>query len=223
MGKPHKGFTKLAKFSSMPYDDANERFKFDESDDDPPAGYIVALSDVFGEDPEEVFVFEGDVTQTGDVTIGSSGDYAGVYVIVGNLDVGGVLDFTQIDGGAVLFVTGNIRAKTVAVGRDAQLWVGKNVEASEYILADVSDAGGLAVKGTASAKALIALDSETVAFGKKPKSTMKVIQRTEGILDDDDFTSIKLAEDALAEPFNTEEVGYEALVEAAKKGTKILG
>lgn len=222
MGKPHKGFSKLAKFTSMPYEDANERFKFDESDDLPPDGFNIALSDIFGDDPEEVFVFEGDVSVKGDLAIGAVGDYAGVYVILGNLDVDGVLDFTQCDGGAVLFVTGSVKAKTIGVSEEAQLWVGKNIEATDYILASVSDAGGLAVKGTATARALIALDSETIAFGKKPKSSMKVIERTEGILDEDDYAAVKTAEDALAKPFNTEEVDYEALIKAAKKGKKLL-
>jgi hypothetical protein len=222
MGKPHKGFSKLAKFTSMPYEDANERFKFDEADDVPPDGYNISLSDIFGDDPEEVFVFEGDVSVKGDLAIGAVGDYAGVYVILGNLNIDGVLDFTQVDGGGVLFVTGNLKAKTIGVAQEAQLWVGKDIEATDYILASVSDAGGLAVKGTANAKALIALDSETIAFGKKPKSTMKCIERTEGILDEDEYKSVKTAEDGLVKPFNSEEVDYEALMKAVKKGTKIL-
>lgn len=222
MAKSHRGFAKLAKFTATPYEAANKRFKFDASDDLPPDGFNIALSDIFGEDPEEIFVCEGDVSHAGDLAIRISGDYAGVYVIAGNLEVGGVLELTQSDGGSVMFVTGSLRARTVAVGQEAQLWVGKNLEATDYLLADVSDAGGIAVKGTASAKALIVTDSEMIAFGKKPKATMKVIQRTSGILDEDDFASARLAEDALVEPFNTEEVRFEALVKAAKAGKPLL-
>lgn len=221
MGKPHKSFSKLAKFTSVDWEDVNERFQLDESDDDPPAGYGIAVSDAFGDDPEEAFVHEGDVHSDGDIAVGASGDYAGVYIIDGDLEVGGVLDFTQVDGAAILFVTGSLRAKTVAVAQEAQLWVGKNLEVSDYILAGVSDAGGLAVKGSANAKALIVTDSEMVAFGEKPKSTMKVIARNEDILDEDLFPKVLTTEKALVEPFG-EDPDHEELVKAAKKGKAIL-
>jgi hypothetical protein len=209
MGKPHKGFSKLAKFASMEFEEASERFHFDETDDEPPDGFGIAISDAFGDDPEEVFVIEGDVTCAGDLKIGSIGDYAGVYVIVGNLTVAGVLDFTQVDGAAILLVTGSLSAKTVGVSQEAQLWVAKNVEASDYIIVDTSDAGGLAAKGTASAKALISIGRMPFHIGKKPKAATKIVMR-------DDTPS------KLAAPFNDESVRYDALMNAARKGTALM-
>lgn len=209
MGKPHKGFSKLAKFTSMPFEEASEKFHFDETDDNPPDGFNIAISDIFGDDPEEVFVFEGDVTHKGDLSLKAIGDYAGVYVIVGNLIVDGVLDYTQCDGGSVVFVTGSIKAKSVAADQEAQLWVGKNIEVADYLIAKTSDAGGIAVKGTATGKALISLGRSSVHLGKKPKTSLKMVERDS-------------VESTLAAPFNVEDVRYEALVKAARKGTAIL-
>ncbi len=220
MAKPHKAFAKLAQFSAISYDLANERFHLDASDDTPPDGFGIAVSDAFGEDPEHVFFREGDVKVAGDLAIGATGDYAGVYVIDGNLEVDGLLDFTQIDGAAILLVTGNLKAKNLAVAQEAQLWVAKNVEVAGYVIAGVSDAGGLAVKGLCTAKAVIVTDSEMVSFGKKPKAL--VIARSEGILDEDEFPKVATFDDALVAPFNEEDVEHEALVKAAKKGTTLL-
>jgi hypothetical protein len=220
MGKPHKSFAKLAAFEAMEFESAEKRFKLGTTDDEPPRGFGVAIEDVFGDEPEEIFVHEGNVTHAGDVTIGAVGDYAGVYIIQGDLDVAGMLDFTQVDGGAVLLVTGSLRAKSISVAQEAQLWIGKDLEVADYVLAGVSDAGGLAVKGATTAKAIIVTDSEMVAFGKKPKA--RIIARSSGILDEDQYKKIEVAEEALAKPFDTEELEHEALVKAVRKGRTIL-
>ncbi len=222
MGRPHKGFRKLSTWTAIPFTEAGERFELadGQSDEPPPRGFDLALEDIFGEEPEEVFVHEGSVRCAGDVAIGSSGDYAGVYVIDGDLEVEGLLDFKQVDGGAVLLVTGTLRARSVSVAEEAQLWVGGALEVAEYILAGVSDAGGLAVKGPTTARAIIATDGGTLAFGKKPRA--RVIERSEGTLDEEAFRKRELAEAALVSPFNTEELDHEALVRAVKKGKPIL-
>ena len=198
MAQTHPSFAALTSFETLDYASADERFEFDLTDDDPPEGFNIALSDVFGEDPQEIFVHEGDVSIAGDVRIGANGDYAGVYVIDGDLEVNGLLQFVQVDGGAVLLVTGSLRATHLSVEQEAQLWVGKHVAVEGYILAGVSDAGGLAVKGETHAEALIVTDRESLGFGTEPQA--RILQRT-----------------MLAAPFNSE-LDHEALVQAVREG-----
>lgn len=220
MSKPHPGFAGLADFVAMPYEKAEARYHLAEIDETPPRGFDVAVEDIFGEDPEVVFVHKGEVHHGGDVIIGAVGEYAGLYILHGDLQVDGLLAFTQVDGGAVLYVKGNLRARNLAVAQEAQLWVSGNLEVTDFVLAGVSDAGGLAVKKATTAKAIVVTDASTVSFGKRPKA--RVIERHKGILDDDEPFPRELATDALLPPFDREDLDYAALVQAVRKGQAIL-
>jgi hypothetical protein len=149
--KSHRSFSKLAKFTAIDREDADEQFALGEVHED------WALEDLFGDEPETIFVHDGDV-EVGKLTIDVSGDYAGVYVIDGDLTVG-ALEFTVSDGAAVLYVTGSMRAKSVALVHGAQLWIGKNLKVDGSLRDETSDAGSLLVKGTTRAK-------ETIRVGR---------------------------------------------------------
>jgi hypothetical protein len=218
MSKPHRGFWHLAAFTAMPYEKAEERYKLSEVDETPPDGFDIGIEDIFGEEPETVFVHKGPVHHDGDVTIGAVGEYAGIYIIDGDLEVGGLLSFTQVDGGSVLYVKGDLRARDLAMAQEAQLWVSGNLKITGHVLTALSQAGGLAVKKRATAKAFVVTDAAPLSFGKQAKGSF--IERSAGLCDEE--AAAELAQDALVAPFDREDLDYDALVEAARKGQPIL-
>jgi hypothetical protein len=211
---PHKGFSKFANFEVCDFKTADKRFSFDKM-----KGHL-GLKDTFGELPESVFVHAGKVSHSSDVNIGAIGANAGLYVIDGDLEVGGLLNFTQIDGAAILYVTGSVTAKNISVEQEAQLWIKGSLEVEEYLLGGMSDAGGIVVHGTAKASVLIATDSDVFSFKKKLRA--RVIEIYEGLLDEDDFPKCESAETALAKPFDSGDFEHGDLIKALKKGKSLV-
>lgn len=141
MSTAHPAFAPLAKFSAKAFGAADDVYSFSEVSED------WQLEDLFGDEPEHVFVFHGDLQLT-KLSVNVSGDDAGVYVIEGDLTVDGPLEITQTDGASVLYVTGDVSAKSIKLADQAHLWVGGelNVE-GDTDLSDLEDAGALVVGG----------------------------------------------------------------------------
>lgn len=217
MSSPHSAFAALTELHPVSFEEASERFHLEAADEPPPEGFNIAVSDALGEDPEEVFLHEGDVRTEGDVTISIVGDDAGMFIIDGDLDVPGILSLEQVDGGSILLVTGTLRAKTVALSGSAQLWIGKDVQVSDYILSDLDDAGGLAAKGEGQAKALVATDRGSVLFGKKPK--MELVATSDDQIDDE-LGEVLQAEEALVA--SLADANHADLLAAVRAGSPLL-
>lgn len=218
MTTPHPAFSELTPFTAVEFEDVAEKYKLDEADGEPPEGYNLDVSDVFGEAPP-TFLHKGAVTRATDCAIRVSGEYAGLYIIAGDLEVAGTLELEQIDGGSILVVSGSVRATNVILGQEAQLWIAKDLIVSNLILTDLSDTGGLAVKGKIDAKALVAWNRGGICSGKKLKA--RVIEREAGTLDEDAFPKAVPANEGLREAF-TEDTEFAALVAQCKAGATLL-
>lgn len=194
--KPHGAFAKLASFTATEFDRANERFHLDEVHPD------WRLADLFGETPATVFVHEGTVEHDGDLSLSSSGDSPGVYVIRGDLDVGGTFSFMQSDGAAVLHVTGTVRAQHVAIAYHAHLWIGRDLVVGGQLVDLMSDGGGLRVGKKTTAKSILDLGrSSSRSFAMPP-------------------TSQVVRADALAKPYIGQEAGK--IIKALASGKALL-
>jgi hypothetical protein len=168
--KPHKSFAKLAKFSAVVASAADERFHVDEVHPD------WDLPSLFGKRPDTIFIHEGSVEVEGNLSVAVTGAYAGVYVIDGDLLVSGLFEYAQIDGASVLYVTGSVRTRDLALASEAQLWIGKKLTVDDHIVEDMTDAGSLFVKGATKATRIVACGrSSSLAFAKKP--SVKVARR----------------------------------------------
>jgi hypothetical protein len=164
-------FAALTKFVPLTFDEANERLELDAIHPD------WHVADVFGRVPEEVFVYEGSVEAPRDVRLVAIGEPAGLYVIEGDLTVKGTLEFTQDDGGGVLYVTGNVRAKNLALLNQAHLWTGKDLEVSGLVLDSLSDGGALLVRGHTAAKAILEANRPSGRALAQPSSA-KIFRRS---------------------------------------------
>lgn len=170
--KPHRGVAKLTSFVAISLDDANERFELEDAHPD------WSLEDLLGEAPAHVFVHDGKVEIDGDLAIAVSGDHAGVYVIEGDLVVGGMLELALADGDLVLRVTGSVRAANLAVIGQAHLWIGKDLKVAGYLVDGMSDGGGLRVEGATTAKAILEVGRGNGRSLAKPTKA-RIVARTE--------------------------------------------
>ncbi len=189
----HKGFAKAATWKRVPIGDSTHDLS--------EAGKgLNELEDIFGEAPEEVFVSKK-VTNPGDVAIRAIGDYAGIYIIEGDLVVKGTLTYEQVDGGSILYVTGNLTAKNLVLGDSANLWVGKNLTAGT-VLGFLTDAGTLAVHGKTTVGMFVERYGRAgMQIGDDPAITQFV--RWDDV-EVDGFPEVTLAADALLDAFAEE-------------------
>ena len=132
-------FARLATFVAVPLEDAVERYDLDRFTED------TDFEDMFGDAPETVFVARGTVKL--DELKLDTVQYAGVYIIDGDLIVDGPFEFTHADGAAVLCVIGSVTAKSLSISEEAQLWITEDLTVEGEVTEDLSDAGALQVLG----------------------------------------------------------------------------
>jgi hypothetical protein len=136
---PNKQLARIAAFTAVPLADAAKRYKLARFTGD------MAFEDMYGEVPSSVFVVKGTVRL--DTLRLDTAQYAGVYVVDGDLVVDGPIGFAHSDGAAVLCVTGSVRAASLELAGEAHLWIAKDLALTGPLVNKLSDAGGLRVLG----------------------------------------------------------------------------
>ena len=136
---PDEQFARLAPFVAVPFAEATEKYDLERFTED------VDFSDMFGDPPETVFVASGNV-KLAEIKLDTA-QYAGVYIIDGNLVVDGAFEFAHADGAAVLCVIGSVTATSLSISDEAHLWVTEDLTVEDEVTNDLSDAGSLQVLG----------------------------------------------------------------------------
>lgn len=153
---PALRFSNVTTWTEVPFAEASERFDFMAATND-----SVDYGDIFPDEPEHLMVHEGDVKTRGVLVLdgmkltGAARDT--VYIIDGDLELDGPIVFQQADVATTLWVTGNVRAKRLALTSCGMLIVGKSLEIAELVLTDLEDAGHLIVHGSMTAPTWIDL------------------------------------------------------------------
>ncbi|BEL03557.1 hypothetical protein Q0Z83_017480 [Actinoplanes sichuanensis] len=113
----------------------------------------VYLEDLYGEEPEYLFVHRGDVTVAGPLVAEDDwGDeISTMYVIEGDLTVHGPAVFRNMDSNTALYVTGSVRVRDLACSWHGQLFVGGALVVEGVLFTRFDDAGHLVVHGSFSA------------------------------------------------------------------------
>jgi hypothetical protein len=204
----HRGFAKVGKWKTAAVDSVNFG----------KAGTLGMLEEVFGEEPEELFLLTGKVKHA-DLAIQVIGDQAGVYVIDGDLSVTGTLSYNQLDGGSALYITGKLECGNLALGSEANLWVGGDLTVKKLALVFTGDAGSVIVGGKCTVDTWIeGYGRGTHELGKKPAIKTFVRWSEEELAA---FPTVTPASIALAEAF-VERGSFEAMTKALAKGKPLL-
>lgn len=148
-------FAALGPFEQVPYDEALERYEFDDEIGD-------AFGDFFADDVHQVYVHTGSshIPQHLDVvSIWNEPPHCGgdLYVLDGDLTVDGVLRIRESEQGA-LVVTGDLEVAHLVVEGDAQLHVLGSLFVGGVLVCDFSQTGTIHVDGPVTVQAWIALD-----------------------------------------------------------------
>lgn len=121
----------------------------------------VAWEDAFGEVPEFLMVHRGSVEIAGPVELdgwrAEDGARQTAYIIDGDLDLAGLLVFSQSDICTTLWVTGNVTVGRLVLAGSAMLIVGGSLTVTETLLTGLGDAGHLIVDGLLTAPVWIDL------------------------------------------------------------------
>jgi len=136
----------------------------------------VSLDDLFPDAPEEFFVHRGNLVVKGELELQadpSSPDRT-VYVIDGDLVVDGPLLVQNHDVYTSLFVTGSVRAKSIAVTWDAALFVEGSVEAHDLVFTYLTDAGHFVAKKGVKSKVWLEAGGRGVILADKVGDTTKL-------------------------------------------------
>jgi hypothetical protein len=160
-GRPHKQFARIATFAALPLAEASKKYRLARFTED------IDVDDMFGEAAELVFVAKGTVKL--DRIELATDQYAGIYIVDGDLVVDGPIDFAHADGAAVLCVTGSVKAASLAISDEAHLWVAKDLVLSGPLVNKLSDAGGIQVLGKTKS-----VDAKPAKAGKPVKAATKV-------------------------------------------------
>ena len=136
---PDEQFARLATFVAVPLANAIEKYDLERFTED------TDFNDMFGDPPDMVFVASGTV-KLDQIKLDTM-QYAGVYIIDGDLVVDGPIEFAHADGAAVLCVNGSVTAKSLSLSDEAHLWVTEDLTVEDEVTNDLSDAGSLQVLG----------------------------------------------------------------------------
>ncbi|MEU4163340.1 hypothetical protein [Actinoplanes sp. NPDC026670] len=117
----------------------------------------VYLEDLYGAEPEYLFVHRGDVTVDGPLVAEDDwGDeISTLYVVEGDLTVNGPAVFRNMDSNTALYVTGSMRVRDLACFWHGQLFVGGALVVAGLLFTDFDDAGHLVAHGPVTAGAWI--------------------------------------------------------------------
>ena len=134
---PGEQFAQLAPFVAVPFEQAAETYDLDRFTED------MDFRDMFGDPPETVFVAKGAV-KLSEIKLDTM-QYAGVYIIEGDLVVDGAFEFAHSDGAAVLCVIGSVTADSLSISGEAHLWITGELTVEGELTNELSDAGSLHV------------------------------------------------------------------------------
>jgi hypothetical protein len=148
-------------FSRVPYDVSADW------EMGPCSGCDWHVRDLFGEEPETVLLHAGTLEVAGDLVVDGADGY-GYYVIEGSLIVGGMLQVAIDADYNVIVVTGDLRARALAVARETQLYVLGNTTVTGPLLSDLSGGGACYLNGKTVAQGLLDLGSTPPWLGPRP-------------------------------------------------------
>lgn len=106
----------------------------------------------FGEEPETLLVANGAQRLAATDYLPDPYGPHEALVILGNLEVDGLLNLDVSDRQHVVVVQGDLKAKHLSIQNELHLIVSGDVEVSGTLLVDISDGGRFLAKGTVSAE-----------------------------------------------------------------------
>lgn len=186
----------LANFKTIPFSELENKYSFSSC-----TNGDWDIEDLFGEEPEEVFYYKGDIHITGNVLIEGNDEHS-YFFIDGNLIIDGTFSINIDDIYNVLGILGKLNAKNLLLSYQAFLFVQKEVKITNTMFTTIGDEAACYFNDKATVKMVILKDVDPDIFSTD-NFTGKVIDAAEMLND-------------------YEELEFEEILELILKGEKLV-
>lgn len=166
----------LANFIKIPFPELEKKYSFSNC-----TNGDWEIKDLFGEKPEEIFYYKGDIHITDNVLIEDNKENS-YFFIDGNLTIDGTCSLNINDVYNVLGISGKLTANNLLLSYEAFLFVQKEVTIKDVLFTTASDAGACYFNSKKNIKIVILKDVDPDLFDQE-NLTGKIIDADEMLND----------------------------------------